>query len=66
MLAKRPKNYRLIITKFIEINNSQYERKFEKKERSGSIYAYSEKNKRYKTIYLRKIKIDITHRSKKF
>ena len=53
-------------TKFIEIDNNQYERKFEKKEQSGSIHTHSEKSKRYKTIYSRKLKIDVIHRLKKF
>ena len=66
MLAERSENYRFMITKFVEINNNQYERELEKKRQSGSIYAHSEKNKRYKTTYPRKIKIDVIHRSKKF
>ena len=66
MLAERSENYRLMITKFIEINNSQYEREFEKKRRSRSVYEHSKKDKRYETTYSRKMKIDVTHRSKKF
>ena len=66
MLAERPENYRFMITRFIEIDNSQYERKFEKKGRSGSVHVYNGKGKKYKTTYPREMEIDATHRPKKF
>ena len=57
-----------MITKFIEINNDQYERDFEKKGKKSYSQAF-EKNKKFnrqQIFYSKKMKFDATQKSKKY
>ena len=59
MLNKRSKTLITIITKFIEINNDQYERKLKKKNENKIISNRNNKFYKQKIIYLVQIKFDI-------
>ena len=54
-----------MITKFIEINNDQYEKKLKKKDENRIISNRNNKFYKQKVIYSVQIKFDITHHNSK-
>ena len=61
MLNKKSKSLIIIITKFIEINNDQYEKELKKKDKNRIIPNRNNKFHKQKVIYSVQIKFDVTH-----
>ena len=64
----RSKIYEIMITKFIEINNDQYEKDFERKDKKSYSQTF-EKNKKFnrqQIFYSREMELDATHKPKKY
>ena len=61
MLNKKSKSLIMMITKFIEIDNDQYERKLKKKDENRIVSNRNNKFHKQKTIYSVQMKFDTTH-----
>ena len=65
ILNEKSKSLFIIITKFIEIDNDQYERKLKKKDENRIISNRNNKFHKQKIIYSVQMKFDIIHQISK-
>ena len=61
ILNKKSKSLTMMITKFIEINNDQYEKELKKKDENKIISNRNNKFHKQKIIYSIQMKFDIIH-----